>query len=104
MGAFGRLLISRWGGNIDLYNGDATRKVEPKEVKSKKQIEEDEIEEDQLKFEMITKSCEQLIEKGDNMMAQLHRDDISSLLKTVKYKTKLEVWRKDFLSKFHHQF
>lgn len=94
MGAFGRMLIRYWGGDLNAYDGVSNVKESPK-VKTNENFEE----EDDIKFEGIKNFCENLITRGETMISNLTDDKANEIFHTEKYNKKFEIWRKKFLKK-----
>lgn len=96
MGAFGRLLIEYWGGDLARYEGSGSHfKPEVPKVKSDKDLEED----DELLLERVSQAAEGIIEKGENMMKMINSNDIYHHFKTEKGMDKFEKWKNKFLKK-----
>ena len=95
MGAFGRLLIQKWGGDLDTYNGN-TQSTQPKYLnKSKEEI----LEEDKETFERVTMAVEDFIKRGEIMMSEIKKtESVSRWFKTKKYQKEFLKWRKQTLN------
>ena len=96
MGAFGRLLIEYWGGDLARYegSGSASKPVAPK-VKSNKDLEED----DERLLEGITQASDSIISKGEEMLKQINSSGIYHHFKTEKGMAKFEAWKNKFMKK-----
>lgn len=98
MGAFGRMLIQYWGGDLKAYdNADSLPERKPLFESEKRKLFE---EEDEWRLEAITKSVEQLFEKGENALKQIHSDrEMTEIFKTDEAFDKFVKWREKFMTK-----
>lgn len=96
MGAFGRLLIEYWGGDLAAYEGRGSHvKPEVPNSKSDKDLEEH----DEELLERISQSAEGIIEKGENLLKILNSNSVYRNFKTEKGMAKFENWKNKFMKK-----
>lgn len=88
MGAFGNLFRARFGNGLHDYSPPTKPKIP-----TKKEL----LETDEEHFEMITKSCEEKIQRLQRMIDQIKDDRFVLMMKTDKYINKLAKWRENFL-------
>jgi len=96
MGAFGRLLIQRWGGDLAAYDGHSSPS---KPVASKEKSNEEMEEHDEEIYQRISDYSEEYMKKGENMLKHLMSNELLLQFKTEKGMAKYEKWVNKFMNK-----
>jgi len=96
MGAFGRLLIQRWGGDLEAYDGHgSTSKPEKPKVESDRDFEKS----DEMLLERIKNASEETIRRGEAMLKQINATGVYRHFETEKGMADFEIWKNKFMNK-----